>query len=426
MNAKKLLVSLFAIFAVSVFLVSGVAAAEVADDVVIWVNGVPTVYQGTGIVTFDDPAIFAGETFPIRVSFTGAQNAEDVRVEVEIDGYADGLEARTDRFDVIQGVQYTKTLSITVPFDLEDELYDGFEVTVKIYDQHDETEVSFDVVVQRESYSLDVLSIDTVGIANAGEVLPVEVVLKNRGMRDLEDLFVTARIPGLGVEKRMYFSDVFATDECIESVADVDKDDDRDHCDEDDSLFGRINLMVPSNAAPGVYTLEVTARNDEVVASATKQIAVDNRIPVDGVLPVTSARTFGVGEQGTYEVLIINPTNELKVYRAIAETASGLTVSVDPSLIAVPAGSSKSVIVSAVAEEEGRYNFGVSIYADSGELVDKVALSASVDGESRNVDNTVIALTVILAIIFVVLLIVLISLLGRKPEKTEEFGESYY
>jgi len=40
--------------------------------------------------------------------------------------------------------------------------------------------------------------------------------------------------------------------------------------------------------------------------------------------------------------------------------------------------------------------------------------------------NTAVILTVVLAVIFVVLLVVLIVLLTRKPEKTEEFGESYY
>ena len=65
----------------------------------------------------------------------------------------------------------------------------------------------------------------------------------------------------------------------------------------------------------------------------------------------------------------------------------------------------------------------------SGEsLVQTVTLSETVKGKtsSTGVSNPVIVLTIILAIIFIVLLIVLIVLIGKKPEKSEEFGESYY
>jgi preprotein translocase subunit SecG len=40
--------------------------------------------------------------------------------------------------------------------------------------------------------------------------------------------------------------------------------------------------------------------------------------------------------------------------------------------------------------------------------------------------NPIVVLTVVLAIIFLVLLVVLIVLIGRKPQKSEEYGESYY
>jgi preprotein translocase subunit SecG len=40
--------------------------------------------------------------------------------------------------------------------------------------------------------------------------------------------------------------------------------------------------------------------------------------------------------------------------------------------------------------------------------------------------SPVIAWIIVLAIIFIVLLVVLIVLMGKKPQKSEEFGESYY
>jgi preprotein translocase subunit SecG len=64
-----------------------------------------------------------------------------------------------------------------------------------------------------------------------------------------------------------------------------------------------------------------------------------------------------------------------------------------------------------------------------GELVETLTFSGSAgvvadDGETET--SPVVILTVILAVIFIVLLIVLIVLIGKKPEKSGEFGESYY
>jgi preprotein translocase subunit SecG len=58
------------------------------------------------------------------------------------------------------------------------------------------------------------------------------------------------------------------------------------------------------------------------------------------------------------------------------------------------------------------------------ELVDKVIMNSIVTGPGFA--GNVAVLTLVLAIIFVVLLVVLIVLLTRKPEKVEEFEESYY
>jgi len=105
-----------------------------------------------------------------------------------------------------------------------------------------------------------------------------------------------------------------------------------------------------------------------------------------------------------------------------------LTVSVSESVVAVPAGSSKTVTLMASSDKEGTYNFNVNVFSDE-EVVGQTALTTKVEGKASGTSsatNPVIVLTVVLAIIFVVLLIVLLVLIGRKPEKSEEFGESYY
>ncbi len=59
----------------------------------------------------------------------------------------------------------------------------------------------------------------------------------------------------------------------------------------------------------------------------------------------------------------------------------------------------------------------------AGELVNTFTFSAV---EDASVTSPIVVLTIILAIVFLVLLVVLIVLIGKKPEKVEEFGESYY
>ncbi len=133
-------------------------------------------------------------------------------------------------------------------------------------------------------------------------------------------------------------------------------------------------------------------------------------------------------------MLIVNPSNKLKVYRIVPESASSdLSVSVAESVVAIPAGSSKTVKVLASSQKVGIYNFNVNVFSGE-ELVNKVALSTNVVGGENTSSNTtpsttispVVILTVVLAIVFIVLLVVLLVLVGKKPEKSEEFGESYY
>lgn len=412
---KKLLALVFAVFALTISIAGVVTASDQAahdGDIRAWVEGVPLI-QGTTTPL----SIFAGETIPIRVGFTAAKNAEDVKIKVEIKGYADDLAIKTDRFDIIDGNFYTKSMALQIPYDLQDKLSDKVTLEVTVYNDECESIEDFDVEVQRESYQVEVLSIDTDSQAIAGQPFAVDVVLKNQGMRNLEDLFVTARIPALGVERRAYFSDLFALDNNSKENTEY------------DSVSGRIYLNIPEDAKSGTYALEVSANNADVTANAAKQIVIENKFTGENVVASTISKTFSVGEEAVYDVLIVNPSSTLKIYNIVPETSRDLSVVVDQSVIAVPAGSSANVEVKVTATGQGTQKFGVNVYSDN-ELVKRVELTANVNGAQVNntltTSNPVIALTIVLAIIFVVLLVVLIALLSRRPQKTEEFGESYY
>jgi len=401
MNTKNLLVSLMLIASV-LLLTSTVAAAEITDNYTVYSNGVAI---GNEVIS-----VVEGDTLQIQVVFTSDVDDSDVRIKAEIEGYDVDVDAETAKFDVEKNVRYTKTLSLKVPTELDDELSDGSTLGIKVYNKDDKTQLAdVDLRVQRESYNAEVMSISTTNTAEAGALFPVDVVLKNKGYNDLEDVYVTARVVELNTERSAYFGDLVAIDE--------DNDDETT-----DTISGRIYVEIPENAKTGIYTLEVEVSNDETATKKTKQIVVESGFSGNNVFATVTGKSVAVGENAEYSILIVNPTNKLKVYNIVPEASDKLTISADESLVAVPAGTSKTVKLTVKAEEEGTYNFNVNVFAGD-ELINKVALNANVEGKSIGSSMTII--TVVLAIVFLVLLVVLFVLVGKKP-KQEELGESYY
>ncbi len=405
MNTKKILVSLLALVSIF-FLAVTVSSAQLATIDSVEIDRVNVA---------SSPAIVAGDTIIVRVEFTSFVNASDVTVEVEIEGDKRDAEAQTKSFDVEDGFRYAKSLKLEVPFDLKDELSGEVSLTVDISGDGFKTQESFTIRVQRESFDADIKSIGVPQIIDAGDTFPIDIVLKNMGYNDLDDIYVTARISALGLERSAFFGDLVAL-ECDDSNTAMENygvDIDR-KCNEDDedTLSGRIFLEVPYGVKAGIYALEVEVENDDTTSSEVVQVVIENAF---------SAGNFLVSGNN---LLIVNPTNDVVVYRLVPESTSQVSVSLDQSLVAVPAGSSKMVTVNAEAQTAGTFTYSVNIFDVSGNLVDSVSFSTSKTG--RDATSPIVILTVILAIIFVVLLIVLIVLIGKKPEKAEDFGESYY
>ena len=405
MNTKTILVSFLVLVSV-LFLATTVSAAELADIKSVEIDDVNVA---------NSPALVVGDTVSIRVEFDSLVNASDVTLEVELEGDRKDAQAQTRPFDVETGSRYTKTLRLDVPFDLKDELSDTITLDVELSGDGFRTESSFTLRVQREPFNADIKSIGVPQTVKAGDTLPVDIVLKNLGYNDLDDLFVTARISALGLERTAFFGDLVAIecdddDTAVENYGvDVDR-----KCNEDDedTLNRRLFLQVPYGVDSGVYALEVEVENDDTTSSEVVQIVIENAF---------SAGNFIVSGN---DLLIVNPTNEVVVYRLVPESTSQVSVSLSQNLVAVPAGSSKMITVDAITRTSGTFTYSVNIFDVGGNLVDSVSFSTTAAG--RDVTSPIVVLTVILAIIFIVLLIVLIVLIGKKPEKAEEFGESYY
>jgi len=392
----------FCTIAIALFLVGFISAADplvTIDSVEI--NGIEELGN-------QDISVIAGETLTVTVFFTAIENASNVRMEAEVEGSRVDVNEKTSFFDIEAGKRYAKTVELDLPYELKDEVSDDLSLNIQVWNGEFKTELPEEYVlrVQRPSYNADVMSIEVSQTVVAGEILLVDVVLKNIGYNDLDDTYITVSIPALGIEKTSYFGDILAVE-----------DDDND-----DFARGRFYLRIPYEAEDGIYTIEAKASNDDLNIVESKEIIVKNDFSNGNVIVTSFRKIVATGEDAEYSFMLVNPTNQLKVYNIVTESSDKLYTKANTAVVAVPAGTSKTVIVTANAAEEGEYTFNVNVLSGN-ELEDVVTFSLNTEGSKT---NPIAVLTVILAIIFLVLLVVLIVLLGKKPQKTEEFGESYY
>ncbi|MBM3247050.1 hypothetical protein FJZ17_00725 [Candidatus Pacearchaeota archaeon] len=258
MKANKILGSfvaiLVALFAINLA-VAGTLNVNVQDTAL---NDIELGTSSTTVV-----AGYPSETIPVVIKFLAKEDLKDLKLKVWIDGYKNDISATTARFNVVNGSTYIKRLSLTLPnVNDMDDLDEKLTLYVRIADKNDEVETSYKINMQRESYSHEVLAVEAPSKAAAGEVIALDVVLKNIGTYELEDSFVTATIPELGVQRRVYFGDLASRDNCS------------DNCDSEDARERRIFMVIPSDAKSGDYTLEVKASNYDSSATVRKVISI--------------------------------------------------------------------------------------------------------------------------------------------------------
>ncbi len=439
MNAKNLLVS-FITAAIILMSFASVSATNY-DVTTVKVDGIDvdvdvdyTDLSFEDLVALNNPVLIAGETVTVKVSFTSDFEDKDVTVTATIDTGKEKVEAETSSFRVAENAPYKKILTLKVPYELKDELSDTATLEIEIEGTDFDYSESYELIIERVQYDTTVKSLNLPSSIDAGETFAIDFVIKNTGYYNLDDMYVTAYIPALGIQKTVYLDEIFALDgertsstncrwETIDTeyafvcdwVSEGDEDD-------EDTLSGQIFLKVPYDVEAGLYALEFEVTNDDTSESVVSQLVIENDFP-SNVVVTNLRKTVAVGEDAEFNLLIVNPTDKLVVYRIISESTGDLSSNADETVVAVQAGSSKTVTITANADSEGEYDFEVNVFSVN-EIVDTVTLSLNVEGNS--VTNPIVILTVVLAIIFLVLLVVLIVLITKKPEKTEEFGESYY
>ncbi|HDL02262.1 MAG TPA: hypothetical protein ENH20_00325 [Candidatus Pacearchaeota archaeon] len=212
----------------------------------------------------------AGSTVPVRVWFEADDNQSNVEIEVEFQGYDDTETVSQDFGYVEADTEYrSKIFNMRIPNDVDDASEETV-LYVTVSSRDGEARVSYELKLQRESYELDVLSVDYSSRVSAGDVFPVSVVVENNGYGFTEDNFVIVSISALGVSTRGYIGD-------LDSIENYDND---NH--EEDAMQKTVYLEIPADAESGVYEMEVIVYNDDSKTTVGNLIAVDGVDSVDG------------------------------------------------------------------------------------------------------------------------------------------------
>lgn len=420
---KAILVSIIAVIAL---LTLTFVSADTGDLTDYWEVDI----DGTSVTPIHTVGVEAGETIPIEITFKAIDCAEDAWVKAEIEVDDEEIEDRTSRFDLIEESWYTKRLTLQLPDKIEDRT-DEITLTITITDGDEKDELEYTIMLQRETYDLGVLDVEMPFETEAGSVIAVDVVLKNWGSQNLEDVFVKASIPDLGVSKKVYFGDMDPSDECEDYKDECGEDEScyHNYCDSDgqDAAERRVYLTIPTSASSGVYDVEIEAYNSDSSTNLKRSLIISGKEDATNVLTGATSKNLDIGEEVTYDIVIVNSGSNMKVYTLTPEQISGLIVDVDP-VITVPADASRTVRVRVKATEsaeEGTHLVKINVESD-GELIQQANLSANVEKGTAQVANSVVVLTIVLVIIFVVLLIILIVLLTKRPATMETEETSYY
>ena len=422
MTRKAILVSFIAIFAV-IFTLSTVMADFA------WVDEVKV-----NDVTLTEGRTYIGQvsdTVPIRVEFSGIQDIdEEVKVKAYIEGYKSEIyDTYTMRTPIADGVDgYVAKLSLEFPSSMDlDDLSEDLTLWIRFTAKGEESfEIPYVIRMQKDLYSLNILSIDAPRTATPNSVVAFDVVLENNGNQELENVYVKASIPELGIENRVFFGDIDPQDE-----SEIDDSGKKD-LDREDTVNKKVYLSIPRNVIPGTYNVQFEAYNYDTGVIVKKVIEITGADAT--VISPTTSKTIALGEETSFDIPLINYGDSMVVYSITPEESTGLIVEVEEPVVSVNADSSRVVKVNVRATqsaEEGTHLVTLNVNSETG-LVKQVTFSVNVEEEGtvEKEANSVLILTVVLAIIFVVLLIVLIVLLTKKPAETEDFSEegetSYY
>jgi uncharacterized membrane protein len=365
-----------------------------------------------------------GEELEIKINVKALQDAENVVIDANIKGYRyanqeDGLSDSTDTFDLDENDVVTKTLDLVVPLKADKDYYDLRLTVSDRSGASDEYLYSIRVsgVDKEEAIEIRDYSFSPSNEIGVGRPLLAQVTVKNYGDRDLDDVKVTVAIPDLNVRDS-------------ETLDEIDAD--------ESETFEELLLRIPTDAQPGIYTVEITVEYDEYESSVVTdliEVVCQDESGVCGVTTVEQATVVNVpntveltANGAAFPITIKNNGANAVVYSLGVSGINWGSFRFDPAAdFIVDAGDAKTVYLYIDADtlEVGEKYFKLQV--NDGEESSEVALSVVVSEENAST-NLRSALEIGLIILVVILIIIglIIGFSKLKDNKNDDEAEAYY
>ncbi len=364
------------------------------------------------------PALERGEQISIKTVFKTNTDLDNIRVRAWINGYREEIEAKTSVFDVFKDNQYSKVLFLSIPSDIDAK--DEYTIYVKIETKTelsgvDEAEITADV--QRIANLLKILSVELYDYGTdkntkafeSGSAFYAEVVVKNTGNHNTEDVFVKLSIPELELERTVYVGDLGPFDNGYE-----------------DTVKKTITMVLPEHKE-GVFDLIVKAYNSELGDKETLEITVVKELERNvEIMPQKTEAEIKQGETATYSFVVANfgETQESFIIEVLG-ISDWATVQINPASFALASGETRTVQIKLMVDEDALImDHPATIRVRFGNEAEQFNINTRVTSKAADWQIVLMIIGLIVAIIAIVLLAIMLK--RDKTSKKQETVESYY
>ena len=421
---KKLL-SIMALFVISLLTLSMVSAVDLSDVSIKSIE-----INGNNVDDGETIAVDEGEILEVEVGLVnnGTLDVEDIEIEVEISGYEyddyEELEDSTHIDNLQDGNTKYFDLEVQMPNKLDkDEYWLRVRIMGKTGDAIQE-EVVLSIEPSRHGIDIKDVSFSPGNTVKAGRSLLTTVLLENYGDKIEKDVKVTVSMPELGIQATEYVDDV---------------DHDGSHNIEYQDV-PEMFLPIPATAVEGEYSVVVTAKYDDLRESVSETYTVlvmGNALLNDNCQKLVLAlgpetQTIAAGKTGTYAIALTNAGTCSKAYNLEIVTGYWGTATLSESLVVLEPGQNQVVYadVTVNAGTDAGQHVASLVVKSGNDLLETVVLKTNVvDNGGSAVDNFSLRNGLEIALIVLVVLLVIIGLIIgfsrlRKDDEGEE--QTYY
>ncbi|MBI4145198.1 hypothetical protein HY493_03255 [Candidatus Woesearchaeota archaeon] len=362
------------------------------------------------------------QSFKVKVTFDAAAEADNVMGYAEIVGYEhaddEPIADRVGPFSIEANTTYTKTFSLSLPADVDE---DSYKLRIMFADRNGQEifqNYNLKIDEKRHSVAIQDVILYPENSVTAGSALLTTVRVRNYGDKDEQDVKVHIEMAALGLS---------ATD----IIDELDNEDRKDS----EELYMRVPVDTKAGDYEMLVTVEYNDGRDEITQTVVVHVDADEAYQ-DGQKPATTITVGSTLEnvmQGESVIFPVAVTNSGKTDKAYTVTVAGASdwaeVKISPtSTQIVKSGETKqfylSIGVNADAAE-GSHVFTATISTPESQ-VEQLALTANVTKAKTSI-WTMLAKTLGIAVVAViVILIVLFAYNRMKGDEDSTEPQTYY